>query len=294
MYDAIIIGGGPAGLSAALVLGRARRSVLLCDNGRQRNRCSDAMHGYLTRDGIPPKEFLKLAQEEVAAYGVEIQRVTVKEARAVDGVFEITLEDGTMCRGRKLLIATGVTDKLPPIPDIEEFYGRSVHHCPYCDGWEHKDQRIAVYSKTVGAALELRTWSSDVILFTDGARLQAKGIPANHGITIRKEKIARLEGADGRMTGVVLESGEVVPRDAMFFSTVQSQACDLATGLGCLLNKRGTIETNKKGLVNVPGLFVAGDATHDVQFVIVAAAEGAKAGIAINEALQLETRQHER
>jgi thioredoxin reductase len=289
MYDAIIIGGGPAGLSAALVLGRARRSVLLCDNGRQRNRCSDAMHGYLTRDGIPPKEFLKVAQEEVARYGVEIQRVTVKEARGVDSVFEITLEDGTLCRGRKLLIATGVTDKLPPIPNVEEFYGRSVHHCPYCDGWEHRDQRIAIYAKTVGSALELRTWSSDVILFTDGpARL-----PAHHGVTVRKEKIARLEGADGRMTGVVLESGEVVARDAMFFSTGQSQACDLALGLGCLLNKRGTIETDKKGLVNVPGLFVAGDATHDVQLVIVAAAEGAKAGIAINEALQAETRQHE-
>jgi thioredoxin reductase len=289
LYDAIVIGGGPAGLSAALVLGRARRNVLLCDNGRQRNRSSDAMHGYLTRDGISPKEFLRLAQDEIKCYGVEIQRVTVTGARAVDGVFEITLKDGTTRCGRKLLIATGVTDKLPPIPNIEEFYGRSVHHCPYCDGWEHKDQRIAVYAKAVGPALELRTWSHDVILFTDGP----VRLPAKHGITVRKEKIARLEGAHGRMTGVVLASGEVVAREAMFFSTGQSQACNLATGLGCQLNQRGTIETNKKGLVNVPGLFVAGDATHDVQLVIVAAAEGAKAGIAINEALQFQSHQHE-
>jgi len=289
MYDAIIIGGGPAGLSAALVLGRARRRVLVCDNGRQRNRHSDAMHGYLTRDGIPPKEFLRLAQEEVASYGVEIQRVTVKDAKAVDGVFEIVLEDGTTCRGKKLLIATGVADTLPPISNVEEFYGRSVHHCPYCDGWEHKDERIAVYAKTAGAALELKTWSSDVMLFTDGpARLLRKDRESltAHGITIRKEKIAKLEGTDGRMTGVVFENGETIARDAMFFSTGQSQACDLATGLGCMLNKRGTIETDKKGFVNVPGLFVAGDATHDVQLVIVAAAEGAKAGIAINESLQ--------
>ena len=289
MYDAIIIGGGPAGLSAALVLGRARRKILLCDNGRQRNRHSDAMHGYLTRDGIPPQEFLRLAQDEVAGYGVEIQRVTVRNAKAVDGAFEILLEDGTICRGRKLLIATGVADTLPPISNVEEFYGRSVHHCPYCDGWEHKDERIAIYAKTAGAALELKTWSNDVILFTDGpARLQRKDREklAAHGITIRGEKIARLEGTDGRMTGVVLEHGETVARDAMFFSTGQNQACDLAMGLGCVLNKRGTIETDKKGFVNVPGLFVAGDATHDVQLVIVAAAEGAKAGIAINEALQ--------
>jgi thioredoxin reductase len=289
MYDAIIIGGGPAGLSAALVLGRARRKVLVCDNGRQRNRHSDAMHGYLTRDGIPPKEFLKHAQDEVAGYGVEIRRATVKGAKAVDGVFEILLEDGTNCRGKKLLIATGVADKLPQISNVEDFYGRSVHHCPYCDGWEHKDERIAIYAKTAGAALELKTWSNDVMLFTDGpARLLRKDRErlAAHGIIIRGEKIARLEGADGRMAGIVLESGETVARDAMFFSTGQDQACDLAMGLGCVLNKRGTIDTDKKGFVNVPGLFVAGDATHDVQLVIVAAAEGAKAGIAINEALQ--------
>jgi thioredoxin reductase len=288
MYDAIIIGGRPAGLSAALVLGRARRSVLLCDNGRQRNRHSDAMHGYLTRDGIPPKEFLKLAQDELAGYGVEIQHVTVKDARAVDGIFEIVLEDGTTCRGRKLLIATGVADKLPPILNVEDFYGRSVHHCPYCDGWEHKDERLAVYAKTAGPALELTTWSRDVMLFTDGpTRLSRKDREslADHGITIRMEKIAKLDGADGRMKSVVLGSGETVARDAMFFSTGQNQACDLATGLGCVLNKRGTIETDKKGFVNVPGLFIAGDATHDVQLVIVAAAEGAKAGIAINDCL---------
>ena len=291
MYDAIIIGGGPAGLSAALVLGRARRTVLLCDNQRQRNRCSQAMHGYLTRDGIPPQEFLKLARAEAAGYGTEIHTVTVKTARRVDDVFEITLEDETTCRGRRLLIATGVEDRLPPISNIEDFYGVSVHHCPYCDGWEHKDGRIAVYSKKAGPALALRTWSSDVMLFTDGharfSRIDQDKL-ARAGVAVRREKIVRLEGAGGRMTAVLLENGENVGRDALFFSTGQSQACDLATNLGCVLNTRGTIETNKLGLVNVPGLFAAGDATHDVQLVIVAAAEGAKAGIAINESLQKE------
>ena len=291
MYDAIIIGGGPAGLSAALVLGRARRRVLLCDNGRQRNRFSRAMHGYLTRDGISPQEFLKLARDEASGYGVEFQQVTVKDAHRVDDVFEITLEGGTLCRGRRLLVATGVADHLPEIPGIEELYGRSVHHCPYCDGWEHRDERIAVYAKKAGPALALKTWSNDVMLFTDGAARFSRTDQIKldqAGIRVVKEKVARVEGTDGRLTGVSLVNRETIPRDALFFSTVQSQACDLATGLGCVLNKRGTIETDKFGLVNVPGLYAAGDATHDVQLVIVAAAEGAKAGIAINESLQKE------
>lgn len=291
MFDAIIIGGGPAGLSAALVLGRARRRVLVCDNGRQRNRSSRAMHGYLTRDGISPAEYLKRARAEVAGYGVEIHATTVKNARRVDEVFEIVLEDDTTCRGRRLLIATGVSDKLPPIPNIEDFYGISVHHCPYCDGWEHKDSRIAVYSKKAVTALALLTWSPDVLLFTDGHARFAKSDKERlrrSGVRVIQEKISRIEGSDGRMTGVILENGETIPRDALFFSTGQSQSCDIATGLGCVLNKRGTIDTNKLGLVNVPGLYAAGDATHDVQLVIVAAAEGAKAAIAINENLQKE------
>jgi thioredoxin reductase len=293
MYDAIIAGGGPAGLSAALILGRSRRSVLLCDNGRQRNLSSDAMHGYLTRDGISPHKFLAIAIEEVAAYGVEVKNVTVTNARAVDGIFEVRLGDGTVCRGRKLLIATGVRDHLPPISNIVEFYGRSVHHCPYCDGWEHRDERIAVYAKKAGPALALKTWSHDIVLFTDGPARLSRGDRDNlaaQAVVVRKEKIARLEGESGRMRGVVFESGEMVERDAMFFSTGQAQACDLATDLGCILNKRGTIDTDRLGMVNVPGLFVAGDATHDVQLVVVAAAEGAKAAFAINVALQNESR----
>jgi thioredoxin reductase len=293
MYDAIIAGGGPAGLSAALILGRSRRRVLLCDNGQQRNRCSDSMHGYLTRDGISPREFLRLAFEEIGHYGVEVTNVAIKDARQVDGVFEVTLESGDVCRARKLLIATGVRDRLPAISNVEEFYGRSVHHCPYCDGWEHRDERIAVYAKKPGPALALKTWSGDLVLFTDGpARLSRADRErlAKNGIPVRTEKISHLEGEDGRMRGVVLANGETVERDAMFFSTGQAQACDLATGLGCILNNRGTIDTDKLGMATIPGLYIAGDASRDVQMVIVAAAEGAKAAFAINVALQNESR----
>ena len=264
MYDAIIVGGGPAGLSAALTLGRCRRRVLLCDNGRQRNLASAAMHGFLTRDGIAPAEFLRIAGEEIDRYGVERRDCAVRDAKAADGGFEVLLEDGARCVTRKLLIATGVRDHLPPIPGIEEFYGKSVHHCPYCDGWEHRNQKIAAYAKTAGPALALKTWSSDVVLFTDGAARLSRADRDSlerHNIPVRKERIARLDGSDGQIRTIVFESGESIDRDAVFFSTGQQQACDLATGLGCILNRRGTVETNRLEMSNVPGLYIAGDAS---------------------------------
>ncbi len=289
MYDAIIVGGGPAGLSAALVLGRCRRRVLLCDAGKQRNLPSHAMHGYLTRDGVAPGDFLKIAYEEIARYGVEVRRCVVKGGGVAEGGFEVVLEDDTRCRSRRLLIATGVADHLPDIPNVKDFYGVTVHHCPYCDGWEHRDRRVAVYSKKPGLAYSMKTWTNDVVLLTNGpARLTAEDRErlARHGIPVRKGKIARLEGTDGHMERVVFDNGDTLERDAIFFSTAQHQACDLVTDLGCILNHRGTVETNRLEMSNVPGLYVAGDASRDVQMVIVAAAEGAKAAFAINVSLQ--------
>jgi thioredoxin reductase len=289
MYDAIIVGGGPAGLSAALLLGRCRRRVLVCDEGMPRNRRARRMHGYLTRDGISPREFLQIARDEIARYGVEFRQVKAHNARKVADGFEVELEGGVRCLARKLLIATGVADQLPPISNVSEFYGSSVHHCPYCDGWEERDKRIAVYARKPGLALALLTWTSDVILFTDGhARIPRKDreLLARRGVSVRTGKIARLEGEHGNLRRVVLENGDAVERDAMFFSTSQHQACDIASGLGCVMNRRGTVETNRLEMSNVPGLYVAGDASRDVQLVIVAAAEGAKAAFAINVALQ--------
>jgi thioredoxin reductase len=288
-YDTVIVGGGPAGLSAALILGRCRRRVLLCDAGHQRNLWSHAMHGYLTRDGIPPAEFLRIACAEIAQYGVETRACAVRSAGKRKDGFDVLLDDDTRLCARKLLIATGVADQLPPISNIRDFYGKSVHHCPYCDGWENRDRRIGVYSKKPGLAYSLKTWTSDVTLFTDGPqrfsrihreRLQRRGIP------VRTGKIARLEGEEGSMRKIVFEDGSSIDCDALFFSTGQHQACDLAQDLGCILNRRGTVETDKFEMSQVRGLYVAGDASRDVQMVIVAAAEGAKAAFAINIALQ--------
>jgi thioredoxin reductase len=164
-WDAIILGGGPAGLSAALILGRCRRRVILCDTGRPRNAASRALHGFLTRDGIEPAEFLRIGRRQLARYGTVLVRRQAVDARRTDGGFEVDLAGGGRLVARTLLIATGVADRLPPIEGLRALYGRAVFHCPYCDGWEVENRPLAVYGRGrsgMGLALALRTWSRQV------------------------------------------------------------------------------------------------------------------------------------
>jgi thioredoxin reductase len=289
VYDVVIVGAGPAGLSAALVLGRCRRSVLVCDNGHPRNEASHAMHGYLTRDGMPPLEFLRLAREELAPYTtVEVRDVTVTDARCENSRFLTTLETGEQVESLKLLIATGVRDRVPAIDGISNLYGRSVFHCPYCDGWEVRDQPLAVYGKGekgYGLSLELTAWSTDILLCTEGpSELEPRQIQrlARNGVTVREEKILRLEGDDGMLQRIVFEGIEPVERRALFFTTGQYQQSPLAIQLGCDFNEKGTVRTGKYESTHLRGLYVAGDASRAVQWVVVAAAEGAEAAFAIN------------
>ena len=293
MFDVLVVGGGPAGLSAAMMLGRCRRRVLVCDLGQPRNRKSHALHGYLTRDGIPPAEFNDLGRRELTAYGVELRKIGVTGARKLEDHYRVGLADGTEERARFLLIATGVVDDLPAIPGFADCYGRSIFHCPYCDGWEVGDRRIAAFGNgrdVAGLALGLKTWSADVVVCTNGGRIerrQRERLAAN-GIAVRHEPIGRLEHQDGVLASVVFASGAPLPRDAMFFTTGQHQRSDLAIALGCTLTSRGAVRTGSTCDTNVPRLFVAGDASRDAQFVVVAAAEGVKAAVAINKAMQLE------
>jgi thioredoxin reductase len=291
--DVIIVGAGPAGLSAALVLGRACRQVLVFDDNRPRNYATRAIHGFLTRDGIDPFELRRLGLEELRRYDtvrVESGEVT-DAARNEDGTFRITVEHARSFTCRRLLLATGVADLLPNVPGLDELYGRSVFHCPYCDGWEFRGQPLAVYGcseRGYGLSVELLGWSRDIVLCSDGAcELDDKQIVEFErvAIPIREERIARLEGADGRLERIVFENGEVLPRRAMFFTTGQTQASRLAQRLGCQFNAKGTVRTGPYETTHVPGLYVAGDASRHVQWVIVAAAEGAEAAYAISQDL---------
>lgn len=235
LLDVLIVGAGPAGLSAALVLGRCRRQVLICDAGRPRNAASLGLHGFLTRDGIEPTEFLRIGRKQLRPYEtIELRQTEVTDARRLTSGFEVTLSNGERISSRKLLLATGVVDDVPAIEGLAELYGRSVFHCPYCDGWEMRDQPLAVYGRGengLGLALELLLWSRDLLLCTDGSSElshEERQRLAQHEIKLREDHIARLEGSDGALERIVFANGDSLARSAMFFSTGQRQASDLA------------------------------------------------------------------
>src|SRR4051812_34371649 len=293
MFDVIVVGGGPAGLSAALMLGRCRRRVLVLDLGQPRNRRSHALHGYLTRDGVAPAALVEMGRQELQTYGVELRPVGVTGAALSGDRYRVSLADGTTEEAKYLLIATGVIDDLPAIPGFDECYGRSIFHCPYCDGWEERDRPLAAFGRgaeVAGLALGLKTWSADVVVCTHGDRMdrRLRDRLQRNNIPVRTERIERIEHDNGACTALVFAQGDPLPRTALFFATGQHPQSSLAVSLGCVLTNRGTVRTGTACDTNVQRLYVAGDASRDAQFVVVAAAEGVKAACAINKALQRE------
>lgn len=295
-YDVVIAGAGPAGLSAALILARACRRVLLADTGTPRSWASKEMHGFLTRDGISPSEFRALAHRELRRY----RTVTFLKAEAtvarrqVDGRFRVTLGKGLRVTCRKLLIATGVFDHLPQLQGIEQFFGRSVFQCPYCDGWELRGKPIAVYGKRrrgFEMARAMTAWSDKITLCTDGPSdlsLTARAHLSTNAIELIEERIARLDGEKGQLAHVTFRSGRTLKCNAMFFDTSCSDQSGLAKSLGCEFSSRGGVKCGQYEATSVPGVFVAGNIIKDVQLSIVAAAEGTRAAFGINRALTRE------
>ncbi len=291
MFDVVVVGGGPAGLSAALMLGRCRRRVLVCDAGQPRNAKSHSLHGYLTRDGTAPAELNALGRAELATYGVQLRNGVVSGVERDGELFRVAMADGHVEQARFVLIATGVVDELPAIPGLVECYGRSVFHCPYCDGWERQDRRLGALGEGKSGmqlALSLKTWSAQVVLLTNGSRLGAasRARLARNGVEVIADRVSSVVHEHGQLSSAALDSGRAIELDAIFFTSSQHQRCNLAEGLGCAFNRKGTVDTGTLCETNVPGIFVAGDASRDAQFVVVAAAEGVKAALAINRAMQ--------
>lgn len=293
MVDVVIVGGGPAGLSAALVLGRACRTVTLLDDGRPRNAAARAVHGFLTRDGLTPRELRRLGREQLAAFpNVRIHDVHVAEAwRRPEDCFTVRTATGELFTSRKLVIATGVVDHVPDVPGFEALYGRSLHHCPFCDGWDVRGLGLAAYgagARGAGLAIELTNWSSDVILCTDGPSgltAESSATLARNGIEVIEDRVAAFEGESDGLRAIAFATRPPLGRAAVFFSLGQRQASPLAASLGCQLNAKGTVDTARHESTNVPGVFVVGDASRNVQWVALAAAEGAEAAFAIVQAL---------
>lgn len=293
LQDCIIVGGGPAGLNAAVVLGRCRRKVLLFDTATYRNLYSHGMHNYLSRDGILPSEFLDLSRKEMTKYGVRlIQQKVVSARKNAVGLFDVKDENGHQYQSKKLLIATGLQDNVPDIPGFKELYGKSVHHCPYCDGWEVSGKALGVYARNKNGfelALVLKAWSDDVTYYANGRNklkpTEVETLTLNN-IPIISYPVQNLEANGDQLNAVVFKNGEKRKCEALFFVNGFKPQCNLAETFGCNMTRLGSVIVNRYQQTNIEGLYVAGDASRDMHFVVVAAAEGAKAGVIINKELQ--------
>jgi thioredoxin reductase len=289
-FDVAIVGGGPAGLSAALVLGRARRRVVVIDAGTPRNAPAAHMQGFISRDGTPPGELLRTARAELGRYGVELLADRVVDAAAG---FTLTLANGRTVRAPQLLLATGAADELPDIAGARERWGRDFLHCPYCHGWEVRDRPIGVLGTGPGSvehAHLLRQWSDDVIFFTHTATATEgeRATLAARGITVVDGTVEGLLVADDRLRAVQLSDGRTVERDALFIRpALRAHADGLPALLGCERLPGGLVRTDADGRTSVPGAWAAGNATNPRAQVITAAGEGSAVAIAINTALVL-------
>ena len=289
--DVLIIGGGAAGLSAALVLTRARADVLLIDAGEPRNAPAEHMHGFISRDGMPPQDFLAASKAEVSFYGGRFVSgsVAVIERPAV-APFRVTLTDGTVETSRALLVATGLVDELPDIPGVAERWGTLVHHCPYCHGYEVRGQRIAVIGgpqreMSLKQAALLRRYSDDVTLVTNGIELSPaeRDRLAAFGVAVLHDSVSAVTGAHGSLDAVELSDGSTLPCDSAFIAPQQTPRDALLRSLGCEIDPHtGLVVADGFGQTSVPGVWAAGNVVTPTAQVITAAGAGSAAAIAIS------------
>src|SRR3954449_10160558 len=266
-YDAVIVGGGPAGLSAALVLGRARKRVLVVDNDRPANAVSQGVGGLLGQDRVKPADLRRSGRGQLEEHAdVEVRDGAVENVEPTADGFVVTPTDATRVRAHAIVLAHGLRYDPPPLPGIDALWGRSVFHCAFCDGWEVRDRPLAFHGSgpaAVRSALALASWSNDVVLCSDGAPDPGREVLPASGVRVRTEPIARLAGHDGSLEQIEFSEGaggRAEYREALFVNTRRDQPNGLAAALGCKLTEAGTIVTDADGRTTVPGVFAAGDA----------------------------------
>lgn len=299
LFDVAVIGGGPAGLSAGVALARALRSVIVIDAGGQRNLPAEGVHGFLTREGMSPRELLTAGREELAEYGGAAITGVVKSARRDGDNFVLSLDDGSTCTARRLLITSGIQDELPDLPGVADRWGRDVLYCPYCHGWEIRNQKVGVLASDAHAvlqALTFRQWSPDVTLLLNGGLALSPG--QSEQLDARSVKVAdgRVRGLvvqDDKLTAVTLDDGSAVPMEVLVVSPAAVSKANMLQALGLepddLEEGPGTrLPTDESGLTSCPGVWAAGNATDVSAQVMTAAAAGLKAAAAINADLVLE------
>jgi thioredoxin reductase len=287
-YDVVIIGGGAAGLSAALVLSRARRTVLVVDSGTPRNGPAAHLHGFLSRDGLPPGELLALGRREVTGYGAVVLDGQVTEvSQRGSAAVRVLLSDGREVSARRLLVATGLHDELPDIPGLRERWARDVLHCPYCHGYEVRDQKLGVLGgspEAVRYAQIVRQWTDDVVLFTPAGSLTdaERSQLVARTIGIVEGDVLRVLVSDDLLSGVAMDGDRIVHRDALFVPPRFVPNSQLLVGLGCVVDEHGWPVATPGGRTTVPGVWVAGNVANPRAQVITAAGEGSAAAIDIN------------
>jgi thioredoxin reductase len=287
-FDVVVVGGGAAGLSAALVLSRARRKVLVVDSGTPRNAPAAHMHGFLSRDGMAPHELLAVGRDEVKGYGGEVRDGAVAElVPSGKSGFWVLLSDGQRVSARRLLVATGLRDELPDIQGLRDRWARDVLHCPYCHGYEVRDQQLGVLGGSPDAvryAQIVRQWAEDVVFFAPTATLTVveRSQLVARAIGIVEGTVERVLVEDDHLCGVQLDDGRTVRRGALFVPPRFVPNNDLLVGLGCDIDENGWVATGDNGHTSVAGVWVAGNLGNPRAQVITAAGEGSAAAIAIN------------
>jgi thioredoxin reductase len=295
-WECVIVGGGAAGLSAALVLGRARRRVLVLDAGEQSNRPAHGIGGLLGHDGRAPDELYTRGRAELAAYpSVELRDERVAGGSRRDGGFALTTAGGDTLEAARVLLATGMAYDVPDLPGVAELWGGPVFHCPYCHGWEVRDRALAVLGnlKAMHRAMLLRRWSDDVVLLTDGpAELDADERAAldRAAVPVVERRVAGVRGRDGALEAVLFADGGELARDGLLVPAPLQQRSSLASDLGAELTERGTVDVDAVGQTTVPGLYAAGDVSALMPQVAGAIADGSRAAGAINDSLIAEQR----